>query len=208
MELSRRFFLGGAISLLAANTFVPSASASGNLPHIWGDGKHDDTSGLGALFRKEPVIFSNENLGVDEHEGILFHTGRYKVTGTIELPAGLRCKVESSTFDLTELDAAFPVFRGRNKELTIFTGLYARYVEPVSAERRLNYTESVSLPATEEDIVQRELEVRQELERDRQFWRQDIGSKRRHIRKQARKQLILLHNSNSRAIAQAQCSIL
>lgn len=129
MELSRRFFLGGAISLLAANTFVPSASASGNLPRIWGDGKHDDTSGLGALFRKEPVIFSSDKLGVDDFSNATFHWGKFRVTQTIELPHGLRdmLKVERMEIDATGLDDSLYVLRGNPHDLAPFVGLPTRF---------------------------------------------------------------------------------
>jgi hypothetical protein len=57
MNISRRAFLGGAI-ILAAATAVPveAFSALAPRPRIVGDGVHDDTAGLQALFDGEPVL--------------------------------------------------------------------------------------------------------------------------------------------------------
>ena len=95
MDLSRRFFLGGAISLIAAQTFVPSVSAMSNLPTIYGDGKHDDSDGLGALFRNDPVTFKKEQIGVETHKGVIFHKGHFLVDKTIRIPLNTTINFES-----------------------------------------------------------------------------------------------------------------
>jgi hypothetical protein len=125
VELSRRSFLGGAISLFAVSTFVPRVV--GNLPTIYADGLHDDTGGLSALFRKEPLIFVTDKVGVDGHEGIIFHSGRYKITNTITLPNDLFCKVESATFDLLDLDPELFALRGPVASIRPFTGLFTKF---------------------------------------------------------------------------------
>lgn len=125
-ELSRRLFLGGAVSLLAASTFSPGPSTA-NIPRIWGDGQHDDTSGLGALFRRDPVVFSAEKIGVDSHKGIVFHRGLFKITQTIEVPHEPNIKVESATFDLLDLPEEFYALRGRARDLEPFTGLFTSW---------------------------------------------------------------------------------
>lgn len=109
VELSRRFFLGGALSLIAASTFEIKAHHIGNMPKIWGDGVHDDTAGLGALLRGEPVLFSKDNLGVDEHKGVTFHNGEYAVAQTIIVPDEAVVEFECATFVGNDLpvDAAF-----------------------------------------------------------------------------------------------------
>lgn len=161
MELSRRFFLGGAISLLAANTFVPSLGASGNLPRIWGDGKHDDTSGLGALFRKEPVIFSADRIGVEEHSGITIHNGRFVITQTLHLPPGLKCSVMQCEFDAKQLDESFPILQGRHKELRLFFGFPVRFTDKIEVHRAL-LINPVELPDTEEEIREGEAKLARE----------------------------------------------
>ena len=159
-ELSRRFFLSGAISLIAASTFEPLPSMA-NVPRIYADRKHDDTSGLGALFRHEPVIFSRDNIGVDKHKGITFHTGRFKITQTLELPPGLKVKVEGIELDLHDLYEQFPVFRGRHKELQQFTGLYTRYVDVADKSRvhievaDLGYSEDELYEMRERELARR-----------------------------------------------------
>jgi len=110
MNLSRRFFLGGAISLVAVQTFIPNVSAMMNLPTIYGDGVHDDTAGLGAIFRNEPVTFNKEQIGVDSHEGLTFHHGRFKITNTVNIPANSKIEVIRAIFVGIELDPNFPFF--------------------------------------------------------------------------------------------------
>lgn len=169
VELTRRFFLSGAISLLAASTFEVLPSMA-NLPRIYADRKNDDTSGLGALFRREPVIFSRDNIGVDKHKGITFHTGRFKITQILELPPGLKVKVEGITLDLHELYEQFPVFRGRHKELIQFTGLHTRYVDVVGRSRV--YIELADFGYSEDELYEmreRELARRAKEEAEWKF---------------------------------------
>lgn len=128
MDLTRRFFLGGALSVVAASTFVPRAV--GNLPTIYADGAHDDTSGLGALLRREPVIFSRDHIGLDDHKGIVFHHGRFIITQTIEVPDDVSMKVEGVTFDLRKLDLVLPAFRGRADAIVQLTGLFTKWYCP------------------------------------------------------------------------------
>ncbi len=104
MDISRRFFLGGAISLVAATTFAPSISAMMNLPTIYGDGVKDDTSGLYALLHNEPCTFNKEQIGVESHKGIIFHKGYFVVKNTIEIPKDAKIVVEAPHFIGLELD--------------------------------------------------------------------------------------------------------
>lgn len=66
VELSRRFFLGGAIALVAVQTFKPSLAS--NMPTIYGNGIKDDSAGFNALFAKEPVIFNKDQIGIESHD--------------------------------------------------------------------------------------------------------------------------------------------
>jgi hypothetical protein len=136
MEISRRFFLGGAISLIAVSTFKVTAG-HGNSPRIWADGQNDDTSGLHALFHNEPVIFSSDDIGVSESRDMVVHRGVYRVSRTIELPPGLVVKVENMTFRGVDLDEALPYLRGRQDELKQFTGLHVHYVDKFAMRREL-----------------------------------------------------------------------
>ena len=121
MEMSRRFFLGGAISLIAAQTFIPSVEAMANIPTIYGDGKRDDSGGLGALFRNEPVTFNKEQIGIESHDGIVFHKGHFAIARTIVVPEEAKIKIEQATFIATrELDFNEVLFwlAGNNNEET------------------------------------------------------------------------------------------
>lgn len=110
MDISRRFFLNGAISLVAAVTFAPSVSAMKNLPTIHGNGKDDDTSGLYALLNNQPCTFNKEQIGVESHSGIVFHRGWFVVNRTIEIPADTILTVEMPNFFGLELEDKQPFF--------------------------------------------------------------------------------------------------
>ena len=104
IEGTRRGFLGGAIALLAASTFIPRASALANMPRIVGDGVHDDAHGLGALFRNEPVIFPKEKIGVDAHKGIQILYGRYLIGSEIIVPDNCPLEISAAKFVRSILD--------------------------------------------------------------------------------------------------------
>lgn len=110
VELSRRFFLGGAIALIAAQTFKPSLNAMGNMPTIHGDGINDDSYGLGCLFRNEPVIFKKDQLGVDEHKGVIFYSGVFAIERTVNLPAKAKIEMIRAHFIGTKLEPEMAFF--------------------------------------------------------------------------------------------------
>lgn len=121
VELSRRFFLKGAISLTAAVTFAPSISAMQNLPTIYGDGVGDDTGGLSALFRNDPVTFNKEQIGVDSHKGITFHHGIFNITRTVEIPRNSVFKIDGVIEFVGEQLEELPFFRCIDKSGYQFT---------------------------------------------------------------------------------------
>jgi hypothetical protein len=110
VDLTRRFFLGGAISLIAAQTSA-LPKIIGNMPQIWGDGRHDDTGGLGSLFRGEPVVFTKDRLTIDSHKGITFHKGIFTVSRTIEIPDECNLTMDGPTFKALGLPIDSPFFR-------------------------------------------------------------------------------------------------
>lgn len=112
VELSRRFFLGGAIALVAAQTFKPSLNAMGNMPTIHGDGVTDDSYGLGCLFRNEPVIFNNDQIGVEEHKGVIFYKGHFALERTVNLPKGAKIvMIGKPEFVGIKLEPEMPFFK-------------------------------------------------------------------------------------------------
>ena len=98
IEASRRSFLGGMISLIAAQTFVAKAADIGNMPCIKGDGRHDDAHGLGSLFRNEPVIFPKDKIGIERHGGVIIHGGKFLIGSEIIVPDDARIMIESAEF--------------------------------------------------------------------------------------------------------------
>jgi hypothetical protein len=131
VEVSRRSFLGGLVSLVALQA-VP-VRALGNLPTLWADGQHDDTGGLRALFNGEPLVFATDKVQVDEFHSVIFHGGRFRITSTIELPEELDLKIESVTFDLLGLDPQLYAMRGPNARP--FTGLFVQWVSKPAHRR-------------------------------------------------------------------------
>lgn len=109
-DLTRRFFLGGAISLIAVQASA-MPKIMGNMPQIWGDGSHDDTGGISALLRSEPVVFTKDKVTVDSHQGITFHRGLFKISRTLEIPEECNLTMDRPTFRAPDLENDEPFFR-------------------------------------------------------------------------------------------------
>lgn len=123
VNLDRRLFLGGALSLIAAQTFTPSISDRANIPTIYGNGVQDDVGGLSALFRNEPVTFDKEMIGIESHNGIIFHYGRYVISRTIEIPDDCNLNIEMANFISRGLDIEIPFFITKETEYPTIKGL-------------------------------------------------------------------------------------
>lgn len=124
VDLSRRFFLGGAISLIAATQFTPSVNAMNNLPVIYGNGRDDDTDGLRALFCNDPVVFKKKDMvAVDGHHGVTFcytdYPVSFKVTRMISVPKELNLNFEKAHFNGIELENDEPFFKVETGELAL-----------------------------------------------------------------------------------------
>lgn len=104
MRLSRRFFLGGSVSLITVSAryvqYVQSA------PVIWGDGIHDDTDGMEAACNGMPfrtidsgtVIYDAVDEGSLELIG-----GIYRLTRSIDIRVA-RLLISNVTFKFDQLD--------------------------------------------------------------------------------------------------------
>lgn len=124
MDLSRRSFLGGMISVMtAAAAFKVTAQSLGNLPQIVGNGGFDDTAGFAALMRHEPVVFRKEMVGIDEYNGVICHFGRFKITSTIEVPDDCDLRLDRAQFVCDMPDLHSPLFRVSQAKQTIFSGI-------------------------------------------------------------------------------------
>lgn len=60
INLSRRSFLGGALSVAVIASVPAGISASPEIPRIYGNGRHDDAPGLQALIDGKPFICEND----------------------------------------------------------------------------------------------------------------------------------------------------
>lgn len=117
IQLSRRWFLGGAISLAAVSfTQLPSGVGavarelkSGNKPQIWADGIHDDSHGLGALLRREVVLLPKSGIVIEDHQGCTIHHGEFCIDAEVHVPADADFRIDRARFYGRKLpnDAAF-----------------------------------------------------------------------------------------------------
>lgn len=102
-DISRRSFLGGLLVLSAAIAVPAEALTLAPAALIYGDGIHDDTDGLNALFRGEPVHFVNDNATVRSGGGMVYLSGgTYRISDTIrfEQPVEVgRLRLKVKDFD-------------------------------------------------------------------------------------------------------------
>lgn len=123
MQLTRRWFLGGAISLAAASvTQLPSGVGavarelkSGNKPQIWADGTHDDSHGIGALLRQEVVLLPTSGIIIHSHGGCTIHQGNFRINTEVNVPPHAVFDIQSARFfgDNLESDQAFFCIPGK-----------------------------------------------------------------------------------------------
>lgn len=100
LETSRRTFLGGMLSLLAVQTFVPPAMAAmGNrTPRIFGNGRDYDSEGFQALFDGKDVIIPADKIGIRKASGVIFHHGTFVIDREV-YTNHVRLEIEAATFD-------------------------------------------------------------------------------------------------------------
>lgn len=105
IETSRRTFLGGLLSLLAVETFVPPVRAQmGNrLPRIFGDGRNYDSEGFQALFDGKDVLFPTDKIGIRKCEGVIFHRGTFVIDREVYVTGRHSLIIEQASFDGTLL---------------------------------------------------------------------------------------------------------
>ncbi len=84
VDVSRRLFLGGALALAGAKILEQTAAAeSSGIPTLYGDGVHDDTVALQALFDRKPVRIEGQ-IVADVQEGML-QGGDFVISDTIHI---------------------------------------------------------------------------------------------------------------------------
>lgn len=84
--MDRRDFLTGALAAGAASVLpaAPMAQAAVK-PILWGDGAHDDTVALRALFAGEPVDVRCAGVTVAEDGSIFIRGALFRVSGVIDV---------------------------------------------------------------------------------------------------------------------------
>mgnify|MGYP003532364937 CR=1 FL=1 len=100
MKLSRRYFLGGTIAVVAAAVVGPHLH---RIPTIWAGGIHDDADGLQALMSGKPFVVAGE--GMTARSGTL-RGGSYLVGHTLAPDGRVDIVVHNATF------TALPSLRG------------------------------------------------------------------------------------------------
>lgn len=109
VELTRRWFLGGALSAVAIVAAQPTvakellALSARNLPRIWADGRNYDADGIIALLRGEEVMFPRDKLSIKDAQQVIIHSGNYQIDREIEVAGFRRFSIEAGTFDGTPL---------------------------------------------------------------------------------------------------------
>lgn len=96
MQLSRRSFLKGTLTLSAVTVLnIPEVAA--NIPILYGDGVHDDTRALQALFDRKKVIIENDLISAKMPYYLT--GGTYLISDSIHIREGI--SVTRTTFIYT-----------------------------------------------------------------------------------------------------------
>lgn len=98
LNIDRRSFLKGVLSVtVVAGAGVPSLGA----PLLKGDGVHDDTDALRALFSGKSFRCENEVVAVRRKYGIDLSGGKFRINSTIYVPEQF-VNIYNCTFYCTE----------------------------------------------------------------------------------------------------------
>lgn len=113
--MNRRGFLG---AILAAS-MAPAIARSGvlmpiyvpkpDLLRLWGDGMHDDTLALQAIFDGKPVFGAEP---FSEGGSVYLSGGIYRISSTILIGAGAHTVIGSTFIAAPELEAPMLQFKG------------------------------------------------------------------------------------------------
>jgi hypothetical protein len=133
MDVSRRSFLGGILALTAV-AVAPKVMAE-PLPRIVGDGVHDDTAGLQALFDGNPFT-ADPRYGVqwvELEDGLRLTGGKFRLTETVRIVGRKHFVIEGCRFDHYGPGAVLNL--ERCSEGTIRSVHIAKHVSHLPADR-------------------------------------------------------------------------
>lgn len=101
VEVSRRWFMGGALGVAAA-AVMPLGAAYDAV--LYGDGIHDDTAALQALFDGRPVYVKNDGVVLKSNDGhISLKGGNYKISETLNIAPGKTIQLAGLHIDCKNL---------------------------------------------------------------------------------------------------------
>lgn len=83
MNVSRRSFLRGALTVGALSVLPAIPAFAERIPTLWGDGIHDDTQALQAFLDGKPVRVDGAFIAVRSGDGVRLSGGRFLVSDTI-----------------------------------------------------------------------------------------------------------------------------
>lgn len=107
-QLSRRFFLGGLLSVGAASVVAPTIKSfeamadpwvGSNLPRIFANGRDFDSDGFIALLQGREVIFPKDKIAISDAKDIIVHSGEFLIDREVSFHDFRTFKIESGTFD-------------------------------------------------------------------------------------------------------------
>jgi hypothetical protein len=84
-QLSRRTFLGGALTLVGVAALPGPLLAKEPLPVIWGDAFHDDSAGFAAALAGKPFICAQKGLAMARDGQLCLNGGTFRLTETLDL---------------------------------------------------------------------------------------------------------------------------
>jgi len=157
IDLTRRFFLGGAVSAVVIAS-APRLALS-NTPVIYANGIKDDTIGLYALLRGDPVHFPSDKIELSAYKDIILHSGKYVISETVAVPKGCQVRMEAACFTASDrLLIRQPFFQAYFDDVERFFGTGVSYTIQRDGEKwRSFWVDVIDKPALSKTAASRQL---------------------------------------------------
>lgn len=110
--ISRRGFVAASGALTAAVLSTPAYSLTAR-PTLYGDGVHDDTDALEALFANRPLTVMNDRLTAAESNGtVRLLNGKFNIRRPLKLEDGVNLYSANCSFSVNGGPSApYPILR-------------------------------------------------------------------------------------------------